>query len=326
MSDPVKKENLEGKQPARNVETKRSKSRRKAQKLHLDVPDEHGGESEFHEFVPIHFARGSDEPIDPLWFSKQDKATQAAISSTKLTQGINKPKPRYAGGGDHPTIVDEWQRQSSGWHHMMSFNLEFWWIHSSKAERIAAGMALICLAVFFVHFSCGIWFLVNGFRVKLRSPYVCNTEECKKASVWISSTMNTSKDPCDNFYEYVCGNYPTELNQGGDDIEYLFSGGYPISLGGNSILAKILKDFKNKKELDQPIRYYQACLDTSKRSKHGIGAFFEKVEHIFGTKDFNAFESSTRSLEEIGGRMMKVAGHISILSLSFHVYPFVEVR
>ncbi|XP_031565040.1 endothelin-converting enzyme 1-like, partial [Actinia tenebrosa] len=46
-------------------------------------------------------------------------------------------------------------------------------------------------------------------KTNTQSNRVCNTTECIEAAIQINSSMNLAVDPCDDFYEYACGRWPT---------------------------------------------------------------------------------------------------------------------
>ncbi|XP_031556896.1 endothelin-converting enzyme 1-like [Actinia tenebrosa] len=46
-------------------------------------------------------------------------------------------------------------------------------------------------------------------KTNTQSNRVCNTTECIEAAIQINSSINLAVDPCDDFYEYACGKWPT---------------------------------------------------------------------------------------------------------------------
>ncbi|CAL8073097.1 unnamed protein product [Orchesella dallaii] len=211
---------------------------------------------------------------------------------------------------------------------MVGFDLELWWRRSPLATRIAVFVALFLVVIAFINLVAGIAFITMGLvkRQGRDNPYVCQTHECHEAAKWMTQTMNMSVKPCDNFYEFVCGN--TEESSDVEDSffkRYINTPGYKIEFGANSILAKILRNYKeNDADYNQPIQFYQACLNERNRQKHGISAFREVIEYALETKDVRTFEKSSVKIEEVGAKMFRVMGHAVFLTFGFYPYPYIQ--
>lgn len=184
-----------------------------------------------------------------------------SVAGSILTTRTRKSQARrYSGGGDNTSLAVEWY--ATGWHRVIGFNLELWWSRSDQQQRLNAAIIGLLIVIFLLHLLFGIALIFQSFRKNVRNPYVCDTLDCQKASQWFTSTMNTSVDPCDNFYEFVCGSYHHEEKQEGSQFERLIkSPAMAVEFGENSILAKILRNYRNDPQYDQPVRYYQACLN-----------------------------------------------------------------
>ena len=65
----------------------------------------------------------------------------------------------------------------------------------------------------FIQLGFAIAFLYGGVQeIQNVAPAFCETPECLRAASSIRESLNVSADPCDDFYEFVCG-----LHEGVDE-------------------------------------------------------------------------------------------------------------
>ncbi|CAL8086026.1 unnamed protein product [Orchesella dallaii] len=207
-----------------------------------------------------------------------------------------------------------------------TFDLQLWWHKSAFGSRLNALIVAFLFVFALIHVTGAIFFITTHFtNPSNKNPYMCTSPDCKKAAKWMIETMDKKVDPCENFYEFVCGNDAELHNDLNYFSEYINVPLYKVEFGENSILAKILKSYSmEEEELNQPIKFYQACLDEPTRKKYGLTALVEAIHYAFETTDLSTFEKSPVQLEKVGERMFRVMGHAVYLNIAFHSYPYVE--
>ncbi|KAL4225048.1 Membrane metallo-endopeptidase-like 1 [Mactra antiquata] len=129
---------------------------------------------------------------------------------------------------------------------------------------------------------------------------LCTDASCLKAASYGVSNMNTSVNPCDNFYQYACGNYETNnpLNptlrqrsvfwnlyyDNEDKLRTLLEAGTTRTSSWSA--EKKLKDF------------FKSCIDDYGKMRTGGKSFITKIIQPLGGWDvLNTFDSSAFNLQ-----------------------------
>ncbi|KAH6924334.1 hypothetical protein HPB50_015972 [Hyalomma asiaticum] len=83
----------------------------------------------------------------------------------------------------------------------------------SKNERLLYGAAICAFALISSIVVAAVLAIIYANRVP--SPLACFTSECVAARDYLSGLLNSSRDPCSDFYGYVCSSWIVQGKDGG---------------------------------------------------------------------------------------------------------------
>lgn len=121
---------------------------------------------------------------------------------------------------------------------------------------------------------------VDKLISKVSGREVCDSPHCKKVAQEILNSLNTSVDPCDNFYEYACGNWVKEHKIPKFHTQY--SRISELSENNEKVLMDSLK--QDQPTDNEPIKkvklFYRSCMDVESIEKAGAEPLKHYIEKL----------------------------------------------
>ncbi|XP_050306498.1 neprilysin-2-like [Anthonomus grandis grandis] len=144
----------------------------------------------------------------------------------------------------------------------------------SKREKL---FLFLIIVLSIVSFALLIRVLVNT-----NDPNTCLTKECITAAHHVISMVDETVDPCENFYNFTCGNF-LKTAIGKDQISPLL---VLHDAKNNGLKQMIVEDRNDETNLTKSFRYqrkfYRACMNTTAIDENKDESFLEDLRHVVG--------------------------------------------
>ena len=176
-------------------------------------------------------------------------------------------------------------------------------------ERLLAAAAciLLLLLLLFISLYAGKAHRHSGVRSPVLDR-VCDTPACVRTSYELLESLNTSADPCEDFYEFTTGGWrekhPMKPSEG------LFGIGQYVAEKNNEVLLELLESNETDGNLDHADQaslaklraYFGACMDEERQDKLGARPLLDELHglmHVLRSKEGEERDSSEALAEAL---------------------------
>lgn len=102
-------------------------------------------------------------------------------------------------------------------------------------------------------------FLLTCFKAT-SSENVCTSKVCQKEAELIKKNMDNSVSPCDDFYQFACGNYKPEIPKDKSEVNVFSVLQDLLEEQLNATMSEKIQD-KDLHPLKIVKKFFRACMD-----------------------------------------------------------------
>ncbi|KAG7208967.1 hypothetical protein KM043_015136 [Ampulex compressa] len=166
-------------------------------------------------------------------------------------------------------------------------------------------------------------FLLVGFSSLTAALSVCNTEACHRLSAEIRSNINTSVDPCDNFFQYACGGWIAKhpLPDGFKRFSRLSIMHQELQTILRELLEEPIKPTDNSAARAVK-QQFQSCMDEATRNRDSIIQLLNIVESVSLWPMIHTEGTITKTWQQIHDEFNQMTGIPSLYAVTVYTKKF----
>lgn len=127
-----------------------------------------------------------------------------------------------------------------------------------------------------------------SFSISSDKTPICESQECKDIANYVKRSMNTSVDPCSDFYQFTCGGWIKEHPI--PKTSSSFSTFAKLNSHVEKALRKIIEDKTGKYDNEYSERaktFYKSCMDLKSIDKLGAKPVIDLIRDVGSCKLFD---------------------------------------